>query len=192
MNCPASRILSLVVVLFAPPLIAGTGDAIYLNGNDVLVRRGAGPEHAVIMTLDRGQRLTELERQGEWVRVRIEQPGEPEGWVHSFFTQSSRGTQPSERPQESPLDAFREDIEDFNGAARRLSGAPFFTGVEPISASAVELKASENWLSLRPAERDRMLDQLFRLWSGYSAGDEEAAVYVVNPRGQRVMQRPVR
>ena len=181
--------LTFVIGLFAPASFAGPGDVLYLNGNDVLVRQGASPEHAVVMTLDRGQRLTELERQGQWVRVRVEQAGEPEGWVHTFFTQTTPLVHPTAPRQDKPLGPFRQDVEDFNEAARRLSGATFFTGVKPIGESSVELTASEEWLSLRPSERDQMLDQLHRLWSGYNAGDGQVSVYVINPRGQRVMQR---
>jgi Bacterial SH3 domain len=67
-------------LLLGVPALGATGDVLRVTGDDVNVRSGPGIDHDVIRQVDRDQRVTELERVGEWIRAEIANGAE--GWIH--------------------------------------------------------------------------------------------------------------
>jgi hypothetical protein len=73
---------SALCLLLGGPALGAAGDVLMVTGNIVNVRSGPGTGHSVDLRVDRGQRVTEIARSGDWVRVGIEGSGGAEGWIH--------------------------------------------------------------------------------------------------------------
>jgi hypothetical protein len=63
--------------------LAATGDTLIVTGNGVNVRYGPSTSAKVRMRVYRDQLVTELERQGDWVRAEIAGSDGASGWIHS-------------------------------------------------------------------------------------------------------------
>ena len=61
---------------------AMTGEALFVLGDNVNVRRAPTLEAPVKRQFDRGERLFERSRDGDWIEVGNEKIGDPLGWVH--------------------------------------------------------------------------------------------------------------
>lgn len=62
---------------------AATGDALFILGDNVNVRRGPTLEAPVKRQFNRGERLFERSRDGDWIEVGNEKAGDHFGWVHN-------------------------------------------------------------------------------------------------------------
>jgi uncharacterized protein YgiM (DUF1202 family) len=63
--------------------LAATGDTLVVTGGRVNVRDGPSTDTKVRMKVGRDQLVTEVERQGDWVRVEIPGTNGASGWIHS-------------------------------------------------------------------------------------------------------------
>ena len=74
-------IIGLLFILLAAP---GAAETLYVNGDSrVNLRSGNSTQHAIIETIDPGQKLLVMEHQGGWTKVQL--PGGNEGWMASRF-----------------------------------------------------------------------------------------------------------
>ena len=61
---------------------AATGDVLFVLGDNVNLRQGPNLESPVERQFNRGERLFELGRDGDWVEIGNEKTGPRLGWVH--------------------------------------------------------------------------------------------------------------
>jgi uncharacterized protein (TIGR02594 family) len=64
------------------------------------LRQGPGKEHPPVETLSRGLVVDEVERSGDWIRVRT--PGAREGWVASAYVEAAGTTDPFAPREDDP------------------------------------------------------------------------------------------
>lgn len=64
-----------------PPVHGSPGDVLYVQRESAELRRAPDPETPLILRLERGSRVMEFERRGEWVRVVPFGTVGVEGWV---------------------------------------------------------------------------------------------------------------
>ena len=86
--------------------LAATGDTLIVTGGLVNLRYGPSTDAKVRMHVRRNRLMTELERQGDWVRVEIAGGDGTSGWIHSSLLAAASADQmararerASERPQ---------------------------------------------------------------------------------------------
>ncbi len=167
--------------------IAANGDRLFVTGSGVNVRSGPGTSRSVLMQIGEGHELTEIERQDDWVRVRIAWIG-GSGWIHeSLLTSEAPADATLQRPPS--YDQFVKDVEQLNMDILDILGDVFFTRVAYRGEGRVELTATPAWLSAPAKERRRDVDALHALWQAHYDGDESALV-IVDPRGEQVTQAP--
>ncbi len=80
------KLLAIIVfMLVLVPRVAATdtSQVLYIQIDNVNVRSGPGADFKTVMQVDRGQKLLERNRQGEWVKVWIYKSSGKAGWVHS-------------------------------------------------------------------------------------------------------------
>jgi uncharacterized protein YgiM (DUF1202 family) len=104
-------------LLLGGPALGAAGDLLVVTGNNVNVRTGPGVDHAVSRQVDRGQRVIEIAREGDWVRAEITGAAGAEGWIHaSLLTlEAPAATSPAAPPAEEAAEA--QPSEDPQGAA---------------------------------------------------------------------------
>lgn len=64
-----------------------TPKSFVVTGEKVNLRNGPGTNYAVTKTLNRGERLQAIGKQGEWIQVQL--PNGQIGWIHSSFIRES-------------------------------------------------------------------------------------------------------
>jgi len=166
--------------------IASRGDRVDVNGSGVNVRSGPDTSRSVLMQIGEGHELTEIERQDDWVRVKIAWIG-GSGWIHeSLLTSEAPADAARQRPPS--YHQFVEDIEQLNMDILDILGDVFFTRVAYRGEGRVELTATPAWLSAPAEERRRDVEALYALWKAHQ-GDESTLV-IVDPRDEQVTQAP--
>lgn len=167
--------------------IAASGDRLYVTGSGVNVRSGPGASRSVLMQIGEGHELTEIERQGDWVRVRIAWIG-GSGWIHeSLLTSEAPAAATRQRP--ASYHRFVQDIEQLNMDILDILGDVFFTRVAYRGEGRVELTATPAWLSAPAEDRRKDIEAVYDLWQAHYGGDESTLV-IVDPRGEQVTQYP--
>jgi len=92
--------------------LAAAGDTLVVTGDAVNLRFGPSTNTRVRQRVARDQRVMELQREGEWVRVELVDGDGREGWIHGSLLAPPGGEplaaappavapQPSERPAEA-------------------------------------------------------------------------------------------
>jgi uncharacterized protein YgiM (DUF1202 family) len=166
---------------------AASGDRLYVAGSGVNVRSGPGTSRSVLMQIGEGHELTEIERQDDWVRVRIAWIG-GSGWIHESLLTSEA---PAEAARQRPpsYHQFVQDVEQLNMDILDILGDVFFTRVAYRGEGRVELTATPAWLSAPAQKRRKDAEALYALWKAHYGGDESTLV-IVDPRGEPVTQHP--
>ncbi len=81
-----SACLFLVVVFFQVSALADEETAYLDDSINIMMRSGMGVDFRIIAMLPLGQKITALEKEGEWVKIRTQ--GGTEGWVLKRFVGS--------------------------------------------------------------------------------------------------------
>ncbi len=68
---------------------AAPGDVLYVQASAVNVRQFPSLEAEVLTRLNRGSKVVEVRREGDWIRVRNDQPNGAEGYVHGSLLRSA-------------------------------------------------------------------------------------------------------
>ncbi len=167
--------------------VAASGDRLFVTGSGVNVRSGPETTRSVLMQIGEGHELTEIERQQDWVRVKIAWIG-GSGWIHeSLLTSEVPADAARQRPP--AYHNFVQDIEQLNLDILDILGDVFFARVAYRGEGRVELTATPAWLSAPAEERRRDVEALYALWKSHYDGDESTLV-IVDPRGEPVTQHP--
>jgi hypothetical protein len=85
-------------LLLGVPALAAPGDTLVVIGDGVNVRFDPSTTARVRMQVYRNQRVTELQREGDWVRVKIAAGGGQEGWIHGSLLAPAGGVRLAEPP----------------------------------------------------------------------------------------------
>jgi hypothetical protein len=83
-------------LLFGVPALAAPGDTLVVVGDGVNVRFGPSTDAHIRMQVYRNQRVTELQREGDWVRVEIAGNAGQEGWIHGSLLAPAGGVRLAE------------------------------------------------------------------------------------------------
>ncbi len=83
-------------LLLGVPVLAAPGDTLVVIGDGVNVRFRPSTDAHIGMQVYRNQRVTELQREGDWVRVEIAGGGGQEGWIHGSLLAPAGGVRLAE------------------------------------------------------------------------------------------------
>lgn len=93
--------LASLLLTAAGPALAAPGDPLVVIGDGVNLRFEPSLDARIRARVYSGQRATELQREGDWVRVEIADTGGQEGWIHGSLL-ASPGGGPLARPIDAP------------------------------------------------------------------------------------------
>ena len=181
--------LLLGTFLFVAPAWGGAGDSLYVQGDAVNVREQPDTKAPVVLQLDRGQLLFELQRRGDWVNVAIDGSGGQDGWVYGALVTPTAPPGDALPAADPRFERFRAGVFEMNAKADRASGTNRFTAAGDLGDGIVRVTATEDWVALPEAERQNDMDALFDLWDVAEGTGLPIMVQVVNRDGQVVMTR---
>ena len=81
---------------------AAPGDVLYVQASAVNVRQFPSLEAEVLTRLNRGSKVVEVRREGDWIRVRNDQLNGAEGYVHGSLLRSAPPS--DDRARQQPTD----------------------------------------------------------------------------------------
>lgn len=98
---------------------------------------------------------------------------------------------PSAVPAEgdSRLASFRANVQTLNQLERNSDGADLFSGVESVNGREVSVSATTAWNSLPRVGKQSYLDYLLDAWVTALGDEGSAAVRIVDPSGQVLVQK---
>lgn len=188
-----------VFVLAALGLLAWSTPAsaqdLAVTGERVNLRSEPSTEADVVSVLTRGQALLELERQGEWVRVRAAGDPPDEGWVHGSLvgtpgdddTVAAVATVPA-APASGDFTTFELAIDQLNAVAK-AQGDVYFTGARDAGAGVAEVTAGPTWLATPESFRRSNLETLYSLWRSMNNPAVPASVRILDQKGEMFMEQ---
>jgi hypothetical protein len=162
-------ILSSIFLLAGAPAFAEIGDVYRVTGERVNLRSGPSDAATVRSTVEHGDEIIELRRDGSWLGVRVARTGE-EGWVFSDLVE--RVSQSQLGPAIVVPDAgFREISPEFNQLLAGVGeefGYPLISKVETLSGDALRITPSPSFLL--NAGRDAHMAiamAIYQLWKNH-------------------------
>ncbi len=180
-----------LLAMVATCVTASPGDKLYVLKSGVNVRSGPSTDRTVVMQLNKGHELTEIERQGPWIHAEISWTG-GEGWIHDSLTGSTPPDGTSAPRTDAELESFIQDIENLNRDVREILGDVFFKRVREVEDGSVQLTATRIWLSAPQEQREKDLVSLFALWQAHQGPETPVALTITDSRGNPVMEKSSR
>lgn len=156
------------------------------------LRDGPSINDDVVLQLDDGSRLYEIQRNGKWVEVRTEPDGGTTGWIHSSLVKPGRSLIPDKQPDKeerlrSAFEKFKQAFDTLNARIELETGAVPFTRADYVGNGAVRITAAEGWLNLSRIQRERNLSEIFQLWDEVVDVGLPVSVDIVNTDDERLM-----
>lgn len=170
------------------PAFGASGEAWVVARDGVNMREGPGKDHAVLTTLARGQAMTEIGRDGDWIQVTLADAASLSGWVHRTLVAPPPppGTEPeTDASVPSALDTLQSAVEQLNLVARN-QGYDFFGAVRDLGGGGAEIVATEQWLASPEGFRAGNFNALEGIWRAAAQGP--AWLRIVDATGATAMQ----
>lgn len=168
---------------------ADPGDTLFVQGTTVNVRTKPDANASIVMRLNRGHKLIEFGRKGEWINVGIERTGGKDGWIlSSLVTSKFSGNQRSTVINPN-FEKFRKAVEALDDSVYRKAGVRFFTRSEYLGDGIVQVTATDTWVNAPASDRQGNLRTLFELWDAAEGSGLPIMVRVVDGSGKLVTQK---
>lgn len=178
--------------LFITIVLAEPGDELIVQGGIVNLRKGPSIDQDVVLKLEDGRKLYEIRRDGSWVEVRTKVTGGTTGWIHSSLVRQSGNLKAAKKPDKEEqlklaFEKFKPDFDRLNARQELETGNRPFTNVEYIGNGTVKVTATKRWLNSIQMNRERVLNEIFKLWDARVSSGLPVSIDIVNTDGQRLM-----
>lgn len=182
MNCLVKLSLSgFCAMTLAAAAVADPGDLHEVSGAKVNLRAGPSDDTSVLTTVEQGDELIELRREGNWLGVRVMETGD-EGWIYGELVR--RVAQSRLERSTTPV-SFEELSTDFDRLIERVGaqlGYPPIARLEHQEQATLRVTPSHDWL-LR-ADADAHVMAALALYQVWKADQEGRPVKLVLVDGQ--------
>ena len=163
--------------------IAELGAALYVKGEVVNMRERPSTSAAVVAKLNRGHKLIEIQRKGDWIEVGAEGTGGKTGWIYSSLISSSPVAKTRADPVYPPFQKFMSQY------YKRLNKG-LFTGAEYKGDGIINVGVNAAWLSVSRGDKRWSMNILLEAWSKCESG--VVSINMVSPLGKIVMSNTKR
>jgi uncharacterized protein YgiM (DUF1202 family) len=180
-------IVTIFVILIAGHVFAAPGDILYVHGDVVNMREGPSTSSGIVLKLQKGHKLMEFQRKGEWVEVGADKTGGKSGWIHFSLIGKQLLGGSTKAPADPKFKKFKDAFNELNARIKRKTGITFFTKVENMGDGIVQVTATDKWLSAPQSDKESNLRTIFQLWDAAEGSGLPIAVYVVDKYGNQRM-----
>ena len=180
-------ILKLPIILlclsYTLPCLAEKGDELVVTKNLVNVRSEASLESEVLLRLEEGRNVIEIQRQKNWIKVALDLDDISYGWIHKSLL-----TKVVKQENKSSLINFEKFIQEFNdykAVIKNQNGTIYFTKATHKEKGNIELLATQAWLNSSIEVRNNSLTDVFKLWTKFVSVGSSISVQVLDEQGER-------
>lgn len=184
---PRSTFLLLLAGMLSSNLTAAPGDDLITTDNIVNLREQPSTESKVIVQLGRDDRLIEVKREGEWVRVYTDRDDIGSGWIHASLVKPAPDYDTAVVNHTGPFKRFNVEFAGLNETWKLADGSLPFTGVNEFINRRIKITASAEWLKIEQRQRDEQLLAIFDLWSEIAGDEKTIEVIILMPDGTPTM-----
>ncbi len=178
-------VIAFPVLLPVANSVADPGDTLEITESIVNLRSAPTMESDVLIKLGKERKVTELQRQGNWVEVNTNRDDLKSGWIHKSLLSKSEIT--ANNDPETRFDRFQKKIEDQNEVLAKQNNAIYFSEAKNKGEGTIEIIATQSWLDLDYDTRSQTANELFKLWGDIYGTGYSISVIVVDEQGQQQM-----
>jgi uncharacterized protein YgiM (DUF1202 family) len=164
MSAGAAFLLGLTMVQGA---VAAPGDIhVVTNAEVVNLRAGPSDETNVRGRVEQGDEVIELQREGNWVGVRVLPTGE-EGWIYGGLleTKVRSGLDPTVEAGDAGFTQLSEEFDLLMRGINSKLGFPVVSSVEQVADNALQVTPSPQWLVNGSREAHMMAAAaIYQMW----------------------------
>lgn len=157
---------------------------IYVRAQVLNLRTDPSLTSHTIKKLKEGQRLTQVNRSGNWLQVLADDAGGRPGWVHASLVGKTPPPPPTKAPSEQKaFKMFRKSFDQYNAQIKRLKGMTFFNDVEYLNQGVIQVTATDILLSAPKKYKEKYLLTLMGMWLEVRGTNQPATVRIVDENG---------
>jgi hypothetical protein len=184
------QIILIIVNLTVVSLLSGKmGDTLYVLENVVDLKKEATNSSSTLIQLNRGHKLLEISREGEWVEVGAEKTGGKIGWLRISETSSTIPQGEKKKYKTAEFKVFEKAFWKLSNGIEKQSGLKFFTDAEYMGDGIVKIVATDVWLSAPKDMRQGNLQTIYDMWKASEGSGLPIAVYVYDSNGKIQMKK---
>lgn len=159
------------------------GDELIVNESLVNIRVEPNTDAEVLLKLQRDRKVTEIQRDGNWVEVEIHREDKGAGWIHKSLL--SKATVSKNTSSPTRFDNFMQRFNNHIEVITKQSGTLYFSEVEHKGQGQLKIIATQAWLSSDIETRNNSLSEIFRLWSDVSPVGSSISIEVLDEQGEK-------
>jgi hypothetical protein len=162
---------------------ADLGDFLYIKGDAVNIRQHPSTNSSVVLKLNFGHKVVEVERDGDWIEVFPALTGGKSGWVHQSLVSNEFTGGGTTAATSKKFAAFSSAFQILNDKIKTVTGLEFFTEALDLGDGIVQVEATTTWFNADKTQRDNSLRTVFNMWDAADGTGLPIAVYVVDQHG---------
>ena len=174
-------LLSMILPTYSP---VEAGDELVVIKPIVNLRAGPSLKYSVILQLSEGDRLAEIERQGDWVEVETADENVKSGWVYQPLVAKVRDNTEEDDKQ---FARFKERFDIQNEVLEKQNGVAYFLDLLHKGEGNVDIIATQAWLDEDRIVRERIVSELFLLWAAIAKVGQSISIHVLDEAGEQHM-----
>lgn len=175
------KLVIILGCLIAVNVLAAPGDSFNVLGDNVNVRNGLSLKQPVVIKLQKGNRVVELQRQGDWVEISIDKTGDKKtGWIHSSLLGQKINLSPAKITAKGKFQNFMAAFDELNSNIKRKMDLVYFTKAEELGDGIIQITATDAWVNLPKPDKENTLHIIFKLWEENEGSGLPIAVYIVD------------
>ena len=170
-------------VFWSATLMAAPGDTLYTQGDAINIRLLPSVDSEVVLQLNKGHKLIEIEVKEDWVEVFPALSGGKSGWVHSSLVSPVFNGGKTVAPVSEKFAKFKKAFDELNGKIINLTGIALFTDAVDLGDGVIQITASTEWLAADKDLQRSTLKTVHNLWAAADGTGLPIAIYVIDDNG---------
>ncbi len=183
-NKPAS-VVKLDQPLPEQPTLA---NRLFVQGKVVHLRKHPTIKSESLWKLERGQKLTELNRLGSWVQVFPHDTGGITGWVHESLIGKKNPQVTKYRSTQAAFREFRKSFNRFNNEIKQLKGVALFMDVRLQNRDEVHVIVTNVLMSAPGHYQRKYLSTIQNMWADAKHHTGPVRVALVDGQGNKLLE----
>jgi hypothetical protein len=177
-------LLQFCFLIFIVSAQAKTGDTLYVASKVVDVKEKADVSSDTVISVNRGHKLLEISRHGEWVMVGLEKTGGKSGWLAISETSTKQPEGEIERYKTQEFIRFEKAFWVLSNKVEKKTGIELFTDAEYMGDGIVNITATDAWVTAPLHMKKGNMQTLYDMWEASEGTGMHIAIYFYDKKGQ--------